>query len=179
VRIAFDIDGVLRDLMSCYVRQFSPPKSVEEIDTDAKAIELAGSVDEFYHLLEAGDCWRQSFPHLHILHLYQNLEGAATRILITANPTEVGRAATLTWLTWYGIDFDELHFCADKLAVTFDAIVEDHPGTALRAADAGRAAFLVYRPWTRDVTTHHANLFHLPVDEDAEEHVLDVLQSRL
>lgn len=176
MRVAFDIDGVLRDLMAAYVPHVE--RSVEELDVYDRAIEFAGGVEQFYEIMDGRDCWRTASPYPAILALYRQIANAGhTLILITSNPSDKGRHGTMDWLTRHEIMYDELHFCTNKLVVDFSAILEDHPHTAYAAASLGRAAFLVQRPWTHD-PMKHPNLFALPEDAAAGDVVMDILTAR-
>jgi 5'(3')-deoxyribonucleotidase len=177
VRIAFDVDGVLRDLLSAYVPYIN--RRVEELEAYDDAVKFAGGIEQFYGVLDRAHCWRDASAHVAFYNLYREIQtrGHET-ILITANPSAVGRMETMQWLHAKDILYDELHFCPNKLLVAFDAIVEDHPETAYMAACAGRAAFLPLRPWTAKTSFRHHNLFKLPEDVEAHAIVLDVLDSR-
>jgi hypothetical protein len=177
VRIAFDVDGVLRDLMAVYAPHVD--HSVDEITTYDSALNFAGGLDQFLELLDGQRCWTLAKPHPHLLGLYKHIEAHGHTILIaTAISTEAGRQGTLEWLCKHDVNYDELHFCVDKLQVRFDAIIEDYPSMALAAARAGCAAFLVHRPWTANVEIKHPNLFRLPPDEAALGMVMEVLDGR-
>lgn len=177
MRIAFDVDGVLRDLMGAYVPEVR--KTVAELTDYGKAVEFAGGVDQLLELLDHRACWLRAGTHAHMVGLHKQIEASGhTIVIVTAIATAEGRKQTLQWLDANEIVYDELHFCADKVRVDFDAIIEDHPVNAQLAAQAGRAAFLVHRPWTANTQLYHANLFRLPRDEEALEVVWEVLNSR-
>jgi hypothetical protein len=176
VRVAFDVDGVLRDLMRAYVPLVG--HTLDDLTTHDKAIRLAGGLDQFNELLDSRACWTEARPYTHLLGLCKCVEAAGHTILIaTAVQTEAGRKGTLDWLYVNDVNYDELHFCVDKMRVHFDAIVEDDPKMAYAAASSGRAAFLVNRPWTNG-DWRHPNLFKLPEDAEAVNMVMDVLDGR-
>lgn len=177
MRVAFDVDGVLRDLMAAYLPHVRRTK--DEVTNYKSAMEFAGGLDQFLELLDREDCWGRAPTHPPLLGLAKTIELVGHTVLITtAITTEVGRQSTLRWLCDHDVTYDELHFCVDKNVVRFDALVEDHPGNAYAAAAAGRAAFLVRRPWTVAAEERHANLFRLPEDTEAATFVLDVLETR-
>ena len=177
MRVAFDVDGVLRDLMAAYLPHVQ--RSRDEVVRYSSAIEFAGGLDQFLDLLDHHDCWGSAPAHPHYLGLAKMVEASGHAVVIaTAITTEVGRQSTLRWLCNQDVTYDELHFCVEKLMVRFDAIIEGDPKMAYAAACAGRAAFLVNRPWTADVDVKHINLFKLPPDEEALDVVMDVLACR-
>lgn len=62
------------------------------------------------------------------------------------------RAATVQWLREQRVHPDRIHLAdpkdpADKLAVAFDLLVDDHPGNVEHALFEGRSAVLLDRPW--------------------------------
>jgi hypothetical protein len=180
VHVVFDVDGVLRNLMGTYVGALDPPRDVEEIISYSTAVEMAGNVDSFYQILNDNDCWLRAAPHAHMLDIYREIERLGCKIsAVSFNPDPKGRLDTLKWLTKLDILFDGIHFCPDKLALQFDAIIEDSPQMAYDAALAGRGAFLVHRPWTRCEERRHVNLFKLPPDEEAKDPVLDIIRRNL
>lgn len=177
MRIAFDVDGVLRDLMGAYTTEIG--RSVDELVEYGTAAALAGGLEPFLELLDHRACWRRAGVYPYMLGLCKQVESRGhTVVLVTAIATETGRQQTLPWLLAHDVTYDELHFCEDKLRVDFDAIVEDYPKNAYAAAKAGRAAFLVRRPWTTNSTLTHPNLFPLPDDAQALDLVWEVLEGR-
>ena len=178
MRIAFDVDGVLRDLMTAYM-QHVEGREVADLVEYKNAVEFAGGADQFYDLVNQHHCWAAAEPHLHLFAVYRALEKQNhTMLVITENPSAQGRMEMLDWLHRHHVFYDELHFCPNKLMVQFDAIVEDNPDTAFAAACSGRAAFLVARPWTVKHERRHANLFRLPEDAEAAAVIADVLGGR-
>ena len=174
MRVVFDVDGVLRDLMTAFVPYVG--RAVVEIDDCSRPTEWAGGIENFYAILNDNDLWRRAPAYEHFIRMYHELSMVFQVILVTHNVRVVGRRSTIDWLVDHDLaECDELHFCKDKLTVAFDAIIEDCPKTAMAAAKAGRAAFLVHRPWTMSVKTRHPNLFRLPPDEEAATVIREVL----
>lgn len=67
------------------------------------------------------------------------------------------RSATLQWLRENGIHPDAIHLAdphdpKDKLAASFDLLIDDHPGNVEATLAAGRGAVLLDRPWNADRT---------------------------
>ena len=175
MRVAFDVDGVLRDLMSVYAPLVGA--AVGDINTYDKAAELAGGSAVFLQSLDEHHCWTQAAPYPDMAAFCRELNQTMEVVIITAQVSAQAQRETLAWLHDHGIPRTEVHFCVDKLRVAFDAIIEDRPETALAAAKAGKAAFLVRRPWTLD-TPRRRNLFLLPPDAEAGAIVCEVLASR-
>ena len=179
MRVAFGVDGVLRDLMTAYVPHVG--KTLADVTSYEQAIAFAGSLGSFLKILDKQHCWVAAGAYSTMVEISRKLPRVVqgVRVLIvTAAGTFVGQQETLTWLRYNDVPFEELHLCSDKLAVAFDAIIEGNPATAIAAAKAGRAAFLVRRPWTTDVR-RRTNLFLLPEDQEAWPIIQEVLAGRL
>jgi len=58
--------------------------------------------------------------------------------------------ATRVWLAENGIEYDELHFSADKLIVPTDCFVEDKLENYDILTAAGTPCVLIDRPWNQD-----------------------------
>ena len=177
MRVAFDVDGVLRDLMAAYVPCVH--KTVQDITGYEQAIAFAGSLGMFLKILDEQHCWVTAAPHAPIVEICRNLARMpdTQTIIVTAAGTFIGQQETLSWLRRNDVPFTEVHLCSDKLKVSFDAIIEDNPATAIAAAKAGRASFLVKRPWTTEARKR-TNLFLLPPDEEAWPIIQEVLTTR-
>jgi 5'(3')-deoxyribonucleotidase len=175
MRVAFDVDGVLRDLMSVYAPLVG--MTVGDITTYDKVVEMAGSSAAFLQSCDDHHCWAQAAPYANMAAFCRELSRTAEVVIITAQVTMQSQRETLAWLHDHDIPWTEVHFCVNKLRVVFDAIIEDKPETALAAAKAGKAAFLVQCPWTAG-TPRRRNLFLLPPDAEAGAVVREVLASR-
>lgn len=60
---------------------------------------------------------------------------------------EVSQKLTVEWLEQHGIEYDELHFTADKTTAECDMFVEDKLENYDALVAAGCNAFLLNRPW--------------------------------
>lgn len=60
---------------------------------------------------------------------------------------EVSQKLTVEWLDQHGIEYDELHFTADKTTANCDMFIEDKLENYDALVAAGTKAFLLNRPW--------------------------------
>lgn len=158
--IAFDVDGVLRDLVQYtldnqMVLDALPPnnrKRPSEIRSYGEFVSLFASKKDWRRLLDECGAWKYSPHHGSMIDLFGVLRQKGHNcIIVTSNSHRRGQMETVEWLHQHlaehrdGLD---IHFVNDKLSVKYDAIFEDMPLNAKLASDAGRLAFLVKRPWT-------------------------------
>jgi len=161
--------------MSVYVERLDPPRRVEEITTYQSAIDFVGSFGDMIKILDDERCWIDAPSHLDLVSMLKHCKSIGHRvIIITNNPSYLGRVMTIHWLKIRGVLDCDLHFTKDKLEIPFDAIVEDDPAMAKKCAIAGRLAFMVRRPWTVRVRSLW-NVVRLPADEEAFEVFFDRL----
>ena len=154
--IAFDVDGVLRDLHGFTVAYLNdngfldPPRKVEDLNYYGAFLELFKNKDQWRETLNETYAWRDSPPFEAMREVFQKLRGMGHDcIIVTSNSRPEGQRQTIDWicnnLTGAGLD---VHFVNDKLSVKYDVIFEDMPKNAAVASENGRLAFLVKRPWS-------------------------------
>lgn len=62
---------------------------------------------------------------------------------------EVSQKLTVEWLEQHGIEYDELHFTADKTTARADMFIEDKLENYDALVASGVNAFLLNRPWNQ------------------------------
>ncbi len=173
--IAFDIDGVLRNLVAYTVAKMDPPRKPEDITTYGGFVRLFKDKDQWRAFLEQIGAWRKSPVHNAMRNLFYELRDTHgfDCIIVTSNSHYDGQSGTLNWLrnnlTVQGVD---VHFVNEKTRVQFDAIIEDMPTNAFKAAKDGRLAFLVKRPWSGVLEANKGHewmkrVVQLPADDEA------------
>lgn len=197
--VAFDVDGVLRDLVQYtldnekVLDELTPEnrKRPSEITSYGDFVDLFESKDQWKRLLNDTDAWIYAPANNPMLNVWFKLrEQGYNCIIVTSNSHVKGQTQTVDWLHRYldpkgnGID---IHFVNDKSTVKYDVLIEDMPMNAAKASEDGRLAFLVKRPWTdldkqkadskdRLVTKWNPMLFvQLPDDHEA----LPVIERKL
>jgi len=172
--IAFDIDGVLRDLVGYTLSKMDPPRSPDELQAYGDFVKLFRGKEEWRSFVDGSGAWFNAMPHGAMREIFYDLSSRHVCIIVTSNSHPIGQLATIDWirtsLTKKPLD---IHFVNDKTRVHFDAIVEDMPMNAIKAAKKGRLAFLVKRPWSfipegnRKNRSWAPRLVSLPEDEVA------------
>jgi hypothetical protein len=76
-------------------------------------------------------------------------------IHVTSHRTPAAAEATARWLAAIGLPYDDLHCSDDKLTrcleLGIELLIDDAPGTLVRALDAGLLAATLEHPWNQDV----------------------------
>lgn len=70
---------------------------------------------------------------------------------------EVSQKLTVDWLDQHGIEYDELHFTADKTKAQCDTFIEDKLSNYDALVDAGTIGFLLNRPWNQTLVPDARN----------------------
>jgi len=187
MRIAFDVDGVLRDLIGHVLGQlndggfFSPPRLPEELDRYEGFVELFRDNRQWRETLDGMNAWTAAPPIKPMVRVWEKLVAAGYDcVVVTSIPHKTGQINTVRWLHEHlDVEGLEVHFVNDKMTVEFDAIIEDMPLNVYLAGKAGRLGFLVKRPWTKSDNllrgTDPRFRVHLPDDGEALSFIEDKL----
>lgn len=84
------------------------------------------------------------------------------------------RKVTERWLATYDVPYDSLHFSADKTVVATDIFIEDRPDNFVDLEAEGVRAYLMDRPWNRDMETPYRVHSWEEFTEAALVHAADV-----
>ena len=138
MNIAYDIDGVLRDLMGMlqevWLREV-PGASIKPITKwnlapyflrDGKQITNEEILD-FLFVKHVQEIYRgaPAFSGLGTLKILKNM--GHNIIIVTDQPNEETADATLHWLRLHNVVYDSIVITGDKFDVDFDIILEDSP----------------------------------------------------
>lgn len=67
---------------------------------------------------------------------------------------------TMDWLKREKVPFDTITFAEDKTSANVDVFIEDNMKNFLALREAGVGAFLIDRPWNRELDTPHRVFSH-------------------
>jgi len=168
--VAFDCDGVLYNfndtlrewLVAHGWRRDQLPEPTVYSLADAWGLHDDHLQKEISSAVMAGEMWNVGAPLMDGISAAQTLGHLGHEIIVnTARKIpgleQVSRAATIVWLRSHGVHPDGLHLAdprepADKLAIDFDIILDDHASNVDIALRHGRAALLIDRPWNKGET---------------------------
>lgn len=168
--VAFDCDGVLYNfndtlrewLVTHGWRRDQLPEPTVYSLADAWGLHDDHLQKEIAAAVSAGEMWNVGAPLIDGISAAKTLGHLGHEIIVnTARKIpgleSVSRAATMVWLRAHGIHPDGLHLAdprepADKLAIDFDIILDDHASNVDTALRHGRAALLIDRPWNKGET---------------------------
>ena len=159
MRIAIDIDSTLHhywDVLSDAARRRFGVDLPYELQatwgiTRLRREQLAVCVAETHsdEVILAGE------PYPHAVETVNRWHAAGHFIHITSHRDPAAHDATARWLERIGLRHDDLHCSSDKVTrcteLGIDVLVDDCPGTILRALDDGIVPATIAHPWNRDV----------------------------
>lgn len=163
IRIAFDLDGVLRDLVSrALTIRYAFREGTEEpadIVTFNKLGEVFGGKGRLREFLDRNRIWRDASPHRSFVDLWARFARRNSRLhvhplVVSTNTHVVGIGQSVAWMREHlpapahgGL---EIHFCNDKRDVSYTALIEDKYENVMDVSGPGsnRVVFVPNRPWT-------------------------------
>ncbi len=157
MRIALDLDGVLANTMSMWVRLWRERTGreirLEDFDEWSSWKYLGITEREFMEIMnEAWRRWRYLPPtEENISEKVSKLRTLGRVDIVTARPRETEEYA-IRWLEHQGIEYDEYVWIRDgrsKLSLDYHVFIDDSPLMAEDAAHARKLVLLYDQPWNR------------------------------
>lgn len=172
--LAFDLDGVLRNLVDAALELSAPDVKYEDITYFDKLAEVVGGGHRgLREELDRTCAWEVAAPYRAMLHLWGWVDLHHVKpIIVTSNSHYEGMWQSIAWMRHHlprpnhGL---EIHFADDKLSVKYDAIIEDKPENVRSISDVGRTVFVPHRPWTQEIPANEPRVIKLPEDEKTQE----------
>jgi 5'(3')-deoxyribonucleotidase len=165
LKIAFDVDNVLADSMTCWCNKAT--KHLDRIITreEIKSDKIVGSVQMSPH--EIFTLQDEVWTEWHDLpateeHLSRKLctlkENGFQVFVVTSRPL---RSVDLVkkWLAWQEIPYDEFQAISpyrSKREIEADALVDDTPNQIREFIRTGRTGFLYVQPWNKNAKVRKA-----------------------
>ena len=157
MRIALDLDGVLADTMSMWVRVWKEKTGqevrLEDFDEWSSWKYLGITEREFMKIMnEAWKRWRYLPPtEDNLSRKVSKLRSLGKVDIVTARPRETEEYA-IRWLELHGIEYDDYVWIRDgrsKLSLDYHVFIDDSPIMAGDAAQARKLVLLYDQPWNR------------------------------
>jgi len=160
VKIAFDIDNVLADSMTCWCKKATKHLGRIVTKEEIKSHKIVGSVPmsapEIFKLQD--QVWTE-WRDLHTTedNLSQKLDilrkNSFQVFVVTSRPLR-SIDSVKKWLARQKIPYDEFHAIGpykSKSKIKADALVDDAPDQISEFIRTGRTGFLYAQPWNRNV----------------------------
>ena len=152
MRVAIDIDGVLRDFTNAvktvYLGEF-PHHKVEEITEWGihKFYPIGEGIYDFVFKLHAEEIFTKAQAYRGAAAFMRVLKARKHEVWVVTSQPMGQEPFTLQWLRDNGIVYDSIAFTVNKPVVDCDIFLDDgtHNLTAIR--DAGKFAVAFDRPW--------------------------------
>lgn len=167
MRIAFDVDNVLADSMTCWCKKATKHLSRVVRKEHIKSHKIVGSVPmsptEIFKLQdEVWNEWRSLPPTEENLSRKLNVfrKKGFKVIIVTSRPLR-SKNSVKKWLVYRHLPYDEFHPIGPyrpKSQIKADALVDDAPDQILGFTQTGRTGFLYRQPWNRTVEVRKALL---------------------
>lgn len=165
MRIAFDVDNVLADSMTCWCRKASEKLGKTVTREQIKSHKIVGSIKiSYYEIIKLQDEVWEEWKDLPLTE--EDLSGKLDAfrhngfqvLVVTSRPL---RSSNLVrnWLSNNNIPYDEFHSIGpyrSKSEIDADALVDDAPEHIQDFVQHGRTGFLYAQPWNRNVRIEKA-----------------------
>ncbi len=157
MRIAVDIDGVLRDSQCYAVEQWNKqnpdrPFQLEDWINHRSFYDLTGGPKQSFEWWVANGVFSDAPLVKHAKAGLKILEENNEIIIVSSQNSHPDIAKITTdWLHKHEIYPTEIHYCYDKSNVPYDIIIDDKPEYILQAIVNGAHAAFMKWPWNNQV----------------------------
>lgn len=158
MKIAFDVDNVLADSMTCWCRKATNYLGRQVTKEEIKSHKIVGSVPiparEIFRLQDQVWVEWQDLPTTEedLSRKLGALRKNGFQIFIVTSRPRRSIDFVREWLSMNEIPFDEFHSIgpyASKTKIDTDALVDDAPEHIQQFVETGKTGFLYEQPWNR------------------------------
>lgn len=163
MKIAVDIDGVLAKQVSAVLSEINDvhginitkdqivtyDQALPRIDSSIKE-EIVQRISDPHHILGVE-------PVENSVKAIQSLKREGHDIIIATHRDEETIPASIDWLKYNGIPFNEVQSTSEigKASLRADLLIDDYPDHIRDFANSGRKAILFSQPWNKNFETNN------------------------
>lgn len=165
MRIAIDVDGVLRNIMKKVIHRYNIKYTQSVHEHHIKNWHFAehfplheGDIyhDAFY--INAQDTFEESPPYDGAIEFMKKL-AVKHDVWIVTNQYHNNEIHTLKWLYNHKIPYHSIVFTSDKHIVNCDVLIDDSIGNLENFINSGKRAICMGRPWNINYAGNRATSF--------------------